>query len=150
MPIFDMPHASQTSSRLCHGVVIVQASLVAYPAILVCILGTAIAPLCAVSRGWAYYHTDHFTSPYPTQIVFGTENVWVPAYPSECLPFLMPCLFLVRWMNCKNMARIYYSNPHIREGMQQQSFGHSIGIVGGSTLLGVQAALDPQLAMTGV
>ncbi len=37
-----------------------QKTLVGLIVLLLVILGTAIAPLCAVSRGWAYYHRSNY------------------------------------------------------------------------------------------
>lgn len=34
--------------------------MVCTPLLLLLTLGTAIAPLCAVSKGWAYYHTSTY------------------------------------------------------------------------------------------
>ena len=50
-----------------------QVSLAAYPLLLIGILGTSIAPLCGVSSGWAYYHTDHLH----TISGYRSESTWV-------------------------------------------------------------------------
>lgn len=39
-----------------------QSTLFWVPVLLLLTLATAIAPLCAVSKGWAYYHTNHYNN----------------------------------------------------------------------------------------
>ncbi len=38
--------------------------MVYIPLLLLLTLGTGIAPLCAVSKGWAYYHTHTYLGQY--------------------------------------------------------------------------------------
>lgn len=56
-----------------------QVALVAYPLLLLCILGTGIAPLCAPSSGWAYYHTDRLH----TLSGYRPESAWVSHGPER-------------------------------------------------------------------
>ncbi len=55
----------------------VQVSLAAYPLLLLGVLGTSIAPLCGLSTGWAYYHTDHLHTISASR----PESAWVRRAP---------------------------------------------------------------------
>jgi hypothetical protein len=58
-----------------------QSTLIWVPVLLLLTLAAAIAPLCAVSRGWAYYHTNHYN--------YTSLQIWVRTTFSALMVMLL-------------------------------------------------------------
>lgn len=82
--MYQRPFCAETFAGIgIHTCDRLQVSLTAYPLLLLCILGTGIAPLCAPSNGWAYYHTDHLHA----LSGYRPESAWVSYGPARILSY---------------------------------------------------------------